>query len=325
MFGQGRVRDDNLGPAVVEQRRHERTAYLAQRHQCAGGARGHAETRGVALRARLGHFEPEHVADLRALLVEPDRDRPCMFDELDRRDCAALGLCEERDRLEEDRRAVRVAWRQAHRGQRRRRLARCIRTADEVAQEAQLTKLWVLDVVRARLERVAKESEPEVSRVRIELEHVRHCVEHHRRRAGGSVDVGHLARDGAHRDLEDEDLVGEGAVPFYQGNHVKARPVVHLSPVLGAGAKSGQVLTVVAYVAPRARAAVVGPRGRVAHVREDVIDRLLRHAHVAEVEVPNHDFLLPSCVEAKLRAVRIGRVRPMLLARAHVVFERLGI
>eukprot|EP00965_Chrysotila_dentata_P262305 6214530-Pleurochrysis_carterae.AAC.3 len=28
MFGQGRVRDDNLGPAVVEQRRHERTAYL---------------------------------------------------------------------------------------------------------------------------------------------------------------------------------------------------------------------------------------------------------------------------------------------------------
>eukprot|EP00965_Chrysotila_dentata_P262303 6214530-Pleurochrysis_carterae.AAC.1 len=34
-------------------------------------------------------------------------------------------------------------------------LARCIRTADEVAQEAQLTKLWVLDVVRARLERVA--------------------------------------------------------------------------------------------------------------------------------------------------------------------------
>ena len=74
-----------------------------------------------------------------------------------------------------------------------------------VAQIAERAEVRVVDKVRARLERIAKEAQPVVARVGVECEHVRRGVEHHRRGACRGVDVGHLAGDRPHRDLEEED------------------------------------------------------------------------------------------------------------------------
>ena len=110
-------------------------------------------------------------------------------------------------------------------------------------------------------------------------------------------------------------------VPLKQGDHIEPRTVVHIAAVGRAGAKGREVLAVVADVAPGARSAVVGPRGRRAHVREDVVDCLLGDGLVAEIEVPHDHLLLARGIEAEFGAVRIGRPLPLLLARPHLISE----
>mmetsp|Transcript_17063 Transcript_17063/g.50376 ORF Transcript_17063/g.50376 Transcript_17063/m.50376 type:complete len:213 (-) Transcript_17063:57-695(-) len=143
-------------------------------------------------------------------------------------------------------------------------------------------------------------------------EHVRQGPPHH---GGGArfVNIGHLAGHRPSGDLKTKEVIGVCTVPLDQWNHVQAGPVVHLAPIVESRPKRSEPFCIVACIAPRPRAPVVGPRWTGPHVGQDVIDSTLGGRHVSEVHVPHDHLLLPCCIKAELASIRICLSRPVFL------------